>query len=312
MPVLSVIIPVYKAEKFLVRCVESILTQSMSDLELILVDDGSPDKSGEICDSLAAADSRIIVLHQKNKGVSAARNAGLDLAAGRYISFVDADDAIAPGTYYAMLAKAEESSAEIIGCGVQYYSVDGKYMRSDLQKELDLGREQMLSALYDCPDPLGGSCCNKLFLADSISGLRYEESVAMGEDWLFLFAAFERAKRLYKLPDPFYCVTEHPNSSARKANVEIPVKILRTSKKMRRLAKKHSVQLGRKATDKYLDDCLRYCRQIKKIGEQERQPYRGKLLYWKLSMVWTIFTAWVSRALQKNKLHGYIHGLLHI
>ena len=312
MPVLSVIIPVYKAEKFLVRCVESILTQSMSDLELILVDDGSPDKSGEICDSLAAADSRIIVLHQKNKGVSAARNAGLDLAAGRYISFVDADDAIAPGTYYAMLAKAEESSAEIIGCGVQYYSVDGKYMRSDLQKELDLGREQMLSALYDCPDPLGGSCCNKLFLADSISGLRYEEPVAMGEDWLFLFAAFERAKRLYKLPDPFYCVTEHPNSSARKANVEIPVKILRTSKKMRRLAKKHSVQLGRKATDKYLDDCLRYCRQIKKIGEQERQPYRGKLLYWKLSMVWTIFTAWVSRALQKNKLHGYIHGLLHI
>lgn len=312
MPKISVIVPVFRAERFLARCIESILSQDMSDLELILVDDGSPDQSGSICDAYASIDQRIHVIHQKNRGVSAARNAGLSLARGKYISFVDADDAIAPGMYRAMTSKAEESGAEIIGCGVQYYTEDGTYKRSDLLKEYDLDREEMLSALYDCPDPLGGSCCNKLFLADSISGLRYEESVAMGEDWLFLFAAFERAKRLYKLPDPFYCVTEHPNSSARKANVEIPVKILRTSKKMRRLAKKHSVQLGRKATDKYLDDCLRYCRQIKKIGEQERQPYRGKLLYWKLSMVWTIFTAWVSRALQKNKLHGYIHGLLHI
>ena len=312
MPQVSVIVPVFRAEKFLARCIGSILSQDVVDLELILIDDGSPDRSGEICDHFAAQDPRITVLHQKNKGVSAARNAGLDLASGKYISFVDADDAIAPGMYRTMLARAEKTKAEIIGCGVQYYTEDGRYKRSDLQKELDFNREQMLSALYDCPDPLGGSCCNKLFLAETISGLRYEEPVAMGEDWLFLFSAFERTNRLYKLPAPFYCVTEHPNSSARKANVDIPVQILRTSRKMRKLAKKHSVPLGCKATDKYLDDCLRYCKQIKRIGIQEHQPFRRKLLCWELSTAWTIFTAWIGKSLPKNKLHGYVHGLFRI
>ena len=257
MPQASVIIPIYRAEKFLARCIKSILSQDMADLELILVDDGSPDQSGSICDAYASRDPRVHVIHQKNQGVSAARNAGLSLAKGKYISFVDADDAIAPEMYQAMTAKAEASGAEIIGCGVQYYTEDGTYKRSDLLKEYDLNREEMLSTLFDCPDPLGGSCCNKLFLAETISGLRYEEDVAMGEDWLFLFAAFERAKRLYKLPDPFYCVTEHPNSSARKKEVAIPLKILATSKKMTRLAKQHSPSLGKKAIKKYLDDCLR-------------------------------------------------------
>ena len=310
MPQASVIIPIYRAEKFLARCIESILSQDMADLELILVDDGSPDQSGSICDAYASRDPRVHVIHQKNQGVSAARNAGLSLAKGKYISFVDADDAIAPEMYQAMTAKAEASGAEIIGCGVQYYTEDGTYKRSDLLKEYDLNREEMLSTLFDCPDPLGGSCCNKLFLAETISGLRYEEDVAMGEDWLFLFAAFERAKRLYKLPDPFYCVTEHPNSSARKKEVAIPLKILATSKKMTRLAKQHSPSLGKKAIKKYLDDCLRYLRQIRMIGESEKVPYRFVLLRYKCGTLKTIVAALLSRQLTKSEFHGFLYGLL--
>ena len=93
---ISVIVPVYKAEAYLHRCVDSILGQSFSDFELILVEDGSPDGCGAICDDYAAKDSRVKVIHQENRGASAARNAGLDAAAGEYIAFCDSDDLVAP------------------------------------------------------------------------------------------------------------------------------------------------------------------------------------------------------------------------
>lgn len=90
-PKLSVIVPVYKAEKYLHRCVESILTQTFTDFEILLIDDGSPDRSGEICDEYAKKDSRIKVFHKLNGGASDARNVGLDNAQGEYVCFVDSD-----------------------------------------------------------------------------------------------------------------------------------------------------------------------------------------------------------------------------
>ena len=95
----SIIVPVYNARRYLHRCVASILEQSLQDLQLILVDDGSADGSGTLCDEFAAKDSRVTVLHQKNAGVSAARNAGLAVAKGEFVGFVDADDAITPDAY---------------------------------------------------------------------------------------------------------------------------------------------------------------------------------------------------------------------
>ena len=92
MPKISVIVPVYKAEKFLATCIESILNQTYGNLEIILVDDGSPDSCGKICEKYALSDSRVKVVHQKNAGVAAARNVGLDLAEGDYVTFVDSDE----------------------------------------------------------------------------------------------------------------------------------------------------------------------------------------------------------------------------
>ena len=93
-PLLSVIVPVYNVEKYLSRCIDSILSQTFTDFELILVDDGSPDNCGSICDEYAKKDKRIIVIHQQNRGVSSARNKGLDIARGEYVTFVDSDDQI--------------------------------------------------------------------------------------------------------------------------------------------------------------------------------------------------------------------------
>lgn len=120
-PALSVIVPVYKAEKFLSDCVDSILNQTFRNLEVILVDDGSPDGSGLICDEYAGKDSRIKVIHKPNGGASSARNAGLDHATGKYIGWVDADDMIAPDMYEMLMNLIEEYKADIADS--QFYSV---------------------------------------------------------------------------------------------------------------------------------------------------------------------------------------------
>ena len=109
-PVICVIVPVYKAEATLPRCIESVLTQQLpGGLRLILVDDQSPDRSGEICDAYAAKDPRVMVLHRRERGVSGARNAGLRAATGEYIVFLDSDDALRPGALASALAATSAS-----------------------------------------------------------------------------------------------------------------------------------------------------------------------------------------------------------
>lgn len=123
---ISIIIPIYNMEKFLTRCLDSILSQSYSDLEIILINDGSTDKSAQICDAYKAKDSRIAVIHKKNAGVSEARNSGLDIAKGDYISFVDPDDWLAPDTYKVLMQNQQETDADIIR--FQAYKSDGSLL----------------------------------------------------------------------------------------------------------------------------------------------------------------------------------------
>ena len=310
MPELSIIIPVFRAECFLNRCIDSVLNQTFSDYELILINDGSPDRSGEICDEYAKRDPRITVYHQQNLGVSAARNAGLKIASGRFLTFVDSDDAIECTAYEEMIKTAKETNAEIVCCGVKYYSEIGEYKRSDLTKEFICNRDEMLQALYERPDPLGGSCCNKVFRRDIVSGIEFHEDVTMGEDWLYLFETFKRATLQYKLPGAYYCVTEHKNSSARKKDVMIPVKILKSSKKMMLMGQRYSPAMGIIATDKYLDDSLRYMKQIRQIGQETRQPFRRILFKQKTDMAFVLAKTAMKKVLPKEKLHGYLYGLI--
>ena len=123
-PCVSVIVPVYKVAAYLPRCVDSILAQTWRNLEIILVDDGSPDECGSICDVYAEKDPRIRVIHKENGGLSSARNAGLDTASGEYIGFVDSDDWIEPEMYARMLALMEKYDAKMVCAG--RYDVDGR------------------------------------------------------------------------------------------------------------------------------------------------------------------------------------------
>ena len=133
MPLVSIIVPVYKAEQWLHRCVDSILAQTMADFELLLINDGSPDRSGEICDEYAAQDSRVRVFHKENGGVSSARNLGLDNAQGEWISFIDADDWVEKEYLEGV---TENLDADMILGGCRY--VNGYFCSAD--KEIIEGR----------------------------------------------------------------------------------------------------------------------------------------------------------------------------
>ena len=125
-PLISVIVPVYKAEAYLEKSVKSIINQTYKNLEIILVDDGSPDRCGEMCDEFAKKDSRIRVIHKANGGQSSARNAALDIMAGDYVGFVDSDDWIEPNMYEHLYNLILKNNAQISVCGLQCDYDDGK------------------------------------------------------------------------------------------------------------------------------------------------------------------------------------------
>lgn len=150
MPEISVIVPVYNTEKYLDRCIRSIINQTFSDFELILVDDGSKDNSGFVCDEWEKKDSRIKVIHQKNAGAGAARNAGLRVAKGEYIGFVDSDDWIEPQMYEVMYNAIEKYFADVGMCNISSrtkFSMHESYDNRKFPFELK-NQEEMLSIFF--------------------------------------------------------------------------------------------------------------------------------------------------------------------
>ena len=151
MELISVIVPVYNVEAYVAKCIESIQNQSYQHLEIILVDDGSTDDSGDICDQYAAYDDRIKVIHQENGGISAARNTGIEAANGDYIAFVDSDDYIAPNMYEDMLHILKDNDLDILEC-TAFRDKDGTIIEgcNDGSLEIFNRHEALKMAMHDC------------------------------------------------------------------------------------------------------------------------------------------------------------------
>lgn len=210
---ISVIIPVYNVEKYLHRCVESILQQTFQDFEIILVDDGSRDNSGEICDEYAKKDTRIKVIHKNNARVSAARNDGMKIANGKYISFIDSDDWIEPEMYQNMIKKAEELNLDFIMCDYIKRSPGyedkrtqpirgGYYSKDDIKKEL-------FSCLImfenvEFPPTISNWVClfNLEFLKKN--NITYDEDVYYAEDSIFGSKVMYNANNFYYFKKHYY------------------------------------------------------------------------------------------------------------
>lgn len=191
-PKISVTVPVYKTEGLLDRCVESIVGQTYKNLEIILVDDGSPDNCPAMCDEWAEKDSRIRVIHKENGGVSSARNAALDIATGDYIGFVDSDDWIEPEMYSSLIQKISESGKNIALCS--YYAVEISGERYECRCVVDkevLDKDDYFRFIVLGGD--GGYIWNRLYDADILKEVRFDEDIWYSEDLLFNFKTAQKS-----------------------------------------------------------------------------------------------------------------------
>lgn len=168
-PLISVIVPVYNVEPYLRQCIDSILNQTYTNFELILVDDGSPDNCGAICDEYADNDRRIIVIHQENKGVSEARNAALDIMSGQYVTFVDSDDYITPDYLDALYAPVAQYGAEITHCGFYWGGGDNAHYCTESDRMIS-GKEW---CLLRYKKSIGVGLWAKLYARHLFSGVRF-------------------------------------------------------------------------------------------------------------------------------------------
>ena len=192
---ISVIVPAYNVAEWLPRCIESILKQTYSNLEVLLIDDGSTDETPAIIDQYAKADARIVAVHQKNAGLVEVRERGIALATGQYIGFVDGDDEIAPDMYERLLNNAIEHQADISQCGILYCFYDGRKKPMHGTQTLTVyntldGLRELLRGTQMEP-----SLCNKLYAAELLHDSCLDKSVINNEDLLRNAVAFGRASR---------------------------------------------------------------------------------------------------------------------
>ena len=199
---ISIIVPVYKTERFLNACIASILAQTFTDFELILVDDGSPDGCPALCDAAAAKDSRIRVIHKKNGGQSTARNAGLDAAHGEWIAFVDSDDTITPDYCAKLYAAVQATGAQMAVCNYRQVDESGQPLKEQylhVRAEV-LDQKQALEHCTLLPYMV---VWNKLFHAAIFEKLRFRENLIY-EDTILMAQAIEQTEKVVNIPDQMY------------------------------------------------------------------------------------------------------------
>lgn len=208
LPKVSIIIPVYKAEEYLPKCLDSILLQTFEDWECILIDDGSPDDSARICDEYAARDNRFIVVHKVNGGVSSARNFGLDKAIGEYVMFVDSDDIIANSTLYKCYSQASSNNIDFLQYSLTRNCDDlgiikGSTMPMSIQKYIE---EKFLIV------GIGGSFVKRSIIEEY--HIRFNESLRLAEDLIFIHNVLAHSNKCQRVYDLLYYYRDNINSSS--------------------------------------------------------------------------------------------------
>ena len=218
-PLISVIVPVYKVEQYLDKCIDSITAQTYDNLEIILVDDGSPDNCPQMCDARAERDSRIKVIHKQNGGLSSARNAGLKVMKGEYVCFVDSDDFIEPDMLEKLYSAASKEGADISVCNFSFVNGNGDVSERTEYAERTYRGDEVFKA-YLSVTPFGASVCNKLYGSILIkeNNISFDEGIRWGEDHRFNYFAFKNAGCAVTVSDALYNYL-----SAREGSISTPV-----------------------------------------------------------------------------------------
>jgi glycosyltransferase EpsJ len=215
-PKVSVVIPVYKAESTLRRCLESVIHQTLKEIQIILVDDGSPDQSGTICDEYARRDMRVKVIHKENGGESNARNDGMRNADGQYIGFVDSDDYVEPDMYEVLYSIAESQNVDIVSCGHYFENADGVMkLTTRFEKNRVLVHNDVLGSIQTFEDDVDDfwfawrNIYRRSFLEEN--AILFEPTVKYGPDTNFNLLAFFHARSSYATDKHLYHYVENPN-----------------------------------------------------------------------------------------------------
>lgn len=225
---ISVIVPVYNSEKYLKRCIDSILNQTYKAIELILVDDGSPDNCGKICDEYAKKDKRVRVIHKTNAGVSAARNSGLEIASGNYATFVDSDDYIEPEMYGNMMEKVHQYNCDVVMCDcIKDFTDHSEIYTHDIRAGF-YDKEQLVNEYYphllmmeNVEYPATISNWLILFNRNKLGNLRYVVGVRYSEDLLFGAQLVYNTDSFYYMKEQaYYHYYINPTSATHKFTVD--------------------------------------------------------------------------------------------
>lgn len=220
-PLVSIIVPVYKVESYLDRCVQSVIQQTYKHWELILVDDGSPDKSGDICDSWTKRDNRILVFHKENGGVSSARNVGLDNMSGDYVTFLDSDDWLYDTCLETCLSVAQKNDLDVLQFGWTDVNPDDT-ITVQKREETSVCSDRQFAEL----GKLSVSVCGGFYKASIIreNNIRFDESMAYAEDQLFVFMCLNSSERVKAIAQPLYYYYQNADSVTQNSNTEKLVK----------------------------------------------------------------------------------------
>ena len=265
---LSIIVPVYNNALYLETAVNSLCGQQFRDIEIILIDDGSTDESGKICDMLEGKDSRIRVFHQVNKGVSAARNKGIVEACGKYLTFVDADDWVEQDAYTLAMGKIKEKSLDILVFG---YTEDigeihkKKFYRPYREDELLSPEEALRRMLLE--KEFSWNIGDKIYAAGTVKGIRFDEQIYNGEDLLFHWNVFSNAQRIGIFNTYKYHYVQNETSASHKALSLKSLSVLDVFPMLMMTASK-SVFPAVETT--YLKYCIGFSKRIKLAGENVR------------------------------------------
>lgn len=232
MPMISIIIPMYNCEKYIEKCVNSILVQTYPDIEVIVVDDGSTDCSYQIVSKLAEKDSRLVLLSQPNQGVSAARNLGLQKATGRYISFADSDDWLNPEQYQCMLDSILANHSDCCVCGCIVEDDKGRLIKKrGMEQNGCCDSDEGLCLLF-IPDKFNGVLWNKLFRREMLFSERgdifnwFDSSIHVWEDVVWCYLVFSHCRKISYISTHTYHYVQHDSNITRKGFSEKKLSML--------------------------------------------------------------------------------------
>lgn len=211
----SIIVPVYKVENYIKECIDSIICQTYKNIEIILVDDGSPDKCSQICDYYATKDSRIRVFHKKNGGLSDARNYGIDKANGKYISFIDSDDYIEKNMIEMLYDNIMKYKADISICDYSYL-FKNKFIKNDLRTNLLVMNAEEAIKELNKQNSFGFAAWNKMYKKDMFKKLKFPKG-KINEDCFIMYKVFAQASKIVYQPEAKYYYRQR-NSSISKNN----------------------------------------------------------------------------------------------